>query len=314
MIKKLRAFSGSDPAIVRGIGDDCAVVDMPAGRYVFTQDAMVENVHFTFAMCPPRAVGKKALYVNISDILSMGAKPLYYLVTLGLPAGTAYRTVRALYEGMAAVSSAFGLSLLGGDTVATEGSFFIDVSMTGRVVGEHHLGRNTAKRGDLVAVTGPLGESAYGLSLLRSGLRPRGARRFINRYRSPEPPYPVWQELMKRGIPNAMMDISDGLLLDLERMMEESRTGAFIVLEDVPVPRAIEGPDKIPLGLAGGEDYQLLFTFRPGKKDDVLQLRKSHPDVAIIGEVVDGHGVTVFDKGRKVPVSNKGYEHFGIPK
>jgi thiamine-monophosphate kinase len=311
LIRKLRAFSGTGSGIVRGIGDDCAVINLPAGQYVFTQDGLVEDVHFSFSFCPPAYLGRKAVYVNVSDILSMGAHPLYYLVTLGIPGTVSFKTVQALYRGMREASSQFGLSLIGGDTVATQGPFFIDISMTGRVAGEGYVGRNGAQAGDLIAVTGPLGESAYGLRLLQSGLRPRGAGRFINRYRSPEPPYAVWQELMKHGIPNAMMDVSDGLLLDLERMMEESGTGAVIFLEDVPLPGALKGADGFSLALSGGEDYQLLFTARPEKRGSLSVLQKVFPGMSVIGKVVDGKGVVLYDRGKRVPVKEKGYEHFG---
>ena len=146
LIRRLKRFERKDKSIIRGIGDDGAVVGMPSGSYVFVQDTVVEHVHFEFSFMDARFVGKKALYVNVSDVLSMGALPLYYLVTIGIPAHMSYRDILRLYRGMMEVSREFDVDLLGGDTSATRSDFFIDVSMVGKLVKDDYFGRDGGKR------------------------------------------------------------------------------------------------------------------------------------------------------------------------
>jgi thiamine-monophosphate kinase len=271
----------------------------------------VEHIHFEFHFMDAYAVGKKAVYVNISDVLSMGAKPLYYLVTIGIPQRLSFREVERLYQGMAQAAREFGVILVGGDTTETVSDFFVDVSMVGELLTKEYLGRDKAKTGDLIGVTGYLGESAYGLMLLKQGRKDKGFSRFIRRYIDPRPPYHVWQELMKRGITNAMMDISDGLVIDLERMMAESKKGARLHLERIPIPRTLRKQGQERLALSGGEDYQFLFTFPKESLSIFDDMRAAGLPLSVIGEVVRGKGVKLFDRGREIESSAKGYEHFG---
>ncbi len=311
LIRKLRRFGRKSGAVIRGIGDDGAVVNVQQGQYVLVQDALVEHIHFEFAFAGPYDVGKKAVYVNVSDILAMGAEPLYFLVTIGVPERFSYRDVQILYKGMDRAAREFHLLLLGGDTVATKGDFFIDVSMVGKVLARKYFGRNKAKSGDLIGVTGYLGESAYGLRLLQKGPLAQPVNRYIKRYQSPRPPFDVWKELVKNDITDAMMDISDGLIIDLERMMAESKTGARLYLEDIPIPPALKKQGLQALALSGGEDYQFLFAFPRNKVPAVDKIRKKGFMISIIGEVVRQRGVRLFDGEREIKLRTKGYEHFG---
>lgn len=311
LIQRLHPFAGHGNRIIRGIGDDCAVVEMGSEWYVFTQDAMVENVHFTFAGTSLTALGRKALYVNISDILSMGADPLYYLVTIGLTKDLSYRRIRDFYKGMDQAAREFGVSLLGGDTVESKTGFFVDVSMTGHLRNRKYYGREKARKGDLIAVTGVLGESAYGLELLQKGVKTGVLKPFIDRHTSPRPPLEEWKELVERSIPNGMMDVSDGLLIDLERMMKESHTGARIDIDRVPVPEELKKAGRLDLALSGGEDYQLLFTFPQTRFAAVESLVRQGLRISVIGEVSGGRGVKVYRQGKRITVARKGYEHFG---
>jgi thiamine-monophosphate kinase len=309
LIKKLKKFGKTDSKIIRGIGDDGAVVVMDGGQYVLVQDAMVEHVHFEFSFLDPYYVGKKAIDVNISDVLSMGALPLYYLVTIGVPARIASRDIERLYKGMRDASRQLNVILLGGDTVGSD-TFFIDVSMIGKLATKKYLGRDKAKVGDLIAVTGYLGEAAYGLHLLQKGIKPKGSARFIKRFMDPVSPYGFWKELIKRGITDAMMDISDGLIIDLERMMSESKKGARIYLESVPVPDILRKNSMEELALTGGEDYQLLFTFPPTKLTHIRTLKDKGHAVFVIGKVTKGKGVKLFEKGKEIKLTATGYQHF----
>lgn len=311
LIHKIKRFEDKSRSIIRGIGDDGAVMKMSQGHYVLVQDAMVEHVHFKFSFVDPYDVGKKAVYVNISDTLSMGAIPLSFLVTIGITSALTSKVITRLYRGMRQAAREFGAIMIGGDTTESKNDFFIDVSMVGKLITRTYLGRDKAREGDLIAVTGTLGESAYGLHLLLENRPTRGMSRFIKRYASPRPPYLVWKEIVKHDITRAMMDISDGLLIDLGRMMTESHKGAVIHLEQLPIPPLLRKESKEIFALSGGEDYQFLFTFPRNKLEKVQTIiAKGHP-VSIIGEVVRGKGVKVMSQGKTFEVPVKGYEHFG---
>jgi thiamine-monophosphate kinase len=311
LIRKIKRFEDKSGSVLRGIGDDGAVMKLPQGSYVLVQDAMVEHVHFKFSFVDPYDVGKKAVYVNISDILSMGALPLYFLVTIGITPALTSKEITRFYRGMRQAAREFGATMIGGDTTESKNDFFIDISMIGRLVTKTYLGRDKAKEGDLIAVTGSLGESAYGLYLFLEGRPTRGMSRFVKRYASPKLPYPVWKEIVKHDITRSMMDISDGLLIDLGRMMTESRKGAVIHLEKLPIPPLLRKEKKEILALSGGEDYQLLFTFPRNKLEKVQRIiAQGHP-ISIIGEVVRGKGVKVLSRGKIYEAPVRGYEHFG---
>ncbi|HQG26343.1 MAG TPA: thiamine-phosphate kinase [Syntrophorhabdus sp.] len=311
LIDKIRRFADRSRDVLRGIGDDGAVIKLSQGSYVLVQDAMVEHVHFKFSFTNPYDVGKKAVYVNISDVLSMGALPLYFLVTIGITPALTSKDIGRLYHGMRQAAREFGAIMIGGDTTESKNDFFIDVSMIGKLVTKTYLGRDRAKEGDLIAVTGSLGESAYGLHLLLEGKPTKGMSTFLKRYASPKPPYPVWKEIVKHDITRAMMDISDGLLIDLGRMMAESKKGAVIHLEKLPIPPLLRKKNKEVLALSGGEDYQLLFTFPKSRLKKIQGMIQQGYPISIIGEVKQGKDVTVLSQGKVYEAPEKGYEHFG---
>ncbi|HPW35954.1 MAG: Thiamine-monophosphate kinase [Syntrophorhabdus sp. PtaB.Bin027] len=311
LIDKIRRFADRSRDVLRGIGDDGAVIKLSQGSYVLVQDAMVEHVHFKFSFTNPYDVGKKAVYVNISDVLSMGALPLYFLVTIGITPALTSKDIGRLYHGMRQAAREFGAIMIGGDTTESKNDFFIDISMIGKLVTKTYLGRDRAKEGDLIAVTGSLGESAYGLHLLLEGKPTKGMSTFLKRYASPKPPYPVWKEIVKHDITRAMMDISDGLLIDLGRMMAESKKGAVIHLEKLPIPPLLRKKNKEVLALSGGEDYQLLFTFPKSRLKKIQGMIQQGYPISIIGEVKQGKDVTVLSQGKVYEAPEKGYEHFG---
>ena len=311
LINRIKAFEDKSSLVIRGIGDDGAAVNFSGGQYVLVQDAMVEHVHFKFSFVNPYSVGKKAVYVNISDVLSMGALPLFYLVTTGINPSMESNDIARLYRGMRQAGREFGAVMIGGDTTESKHDFFIDVSMIGKIITKSYLGRDKAKVGDYIAVTGLLGESAYGLHLCLEGKKAGRSDRYTRRYASPKPDFTVWKEIVKRDITRAMMDVSDGLLIDLGRMMTESRTGAIVHLESVPMPAILKKNNLENLALAGGEDYQFLFTF-PRRKLPAVEsmISQGHP-ISVIGEIVKGTGVKVLVNGKPLETPVKGYEHFG---
>ncbi|HEX2967245.1 MAG TPA: thiamine-phosphate kinase [Syntrophorhabdaceae bacterium] len=310
LIKKLGKYGKTGGRVVRGIGDDGAVAKLDKGQYVFVQDAMVEHVHFEFSFLDPYFLGKKIIDVNVSDVLSMGALPLYYLVTLGIPAHVTSKDIERMYRGMRSASRKFNVVLVGGDTVQSD-TFFVDVSMTGRLVVKNYIGRDKARAGDLIAVSGYLGEAAYGLALLKQRSAAKGLSRFIRRFQDPAPPLALWKNLVKHDITLTMMDISDGLIVDLQRMMIESGKSAVVFIENIPVPNVLRKNGMIEFSLTGGEDYQLLFTFPARKLSKLESLKKEGHLISVIGEVKKGSGVRFYDHGKEVTFDKRGYEHFG---
>lgn len=308
----VRKFGRKSNRVVRGIGDDGAVVDLGRGQYVFVQDAMAEHSHFEFSFMDPYFVGKKALYSNISDVLAMGARPEFYLVTTGISPEVSSKDMSRLYRGMGAAAREFGMTLLGGDTVSSATGFFIDISVVGRLAGKKYFGRDKARAGDLIAVTGKLGQAAMGLKILQGKGAARGDKTCVLRFLSPKPPVAVWNGLVKNDITDAMMDISDGLLMDLGRMMAESKKQARINLEKVPMPRSLRLNGLEHLALSGGEDLELLFTFPEEKMPAVSALSGKNARITVIGRVVNGRGVRVFRDGKEVELPDTtGFDHFG---
>lgn len=298
--------------------DDVAIIPGPAGEeYVLTTDAIVEGVHF-LAEDPADRVAQKLLRVNLSDLAAKGALPVGYLLTTALPREREETWVERFAAGLARDQKEFGIGLLGGDSVATTGPVTLSVTVVGRVRAGEAVLRSGAKPGDMVFVSGTLGDGALGLKALRGVLSKLDAadRDFLaDRYRLPRPRLRLGQRLA--GIAHAMMDISDGLVADLGHICETSGVGAVVEAARVPLSpatqRAIVGDGSLLAApLAGGDDYELLFTASPDAADRIAALaRETSVPVASIGRVEPGAGVRVIDE-RGVPISlaDQGYRHF----
>ncbi|HEY2071853.1 MAG TPA: thiamine-phosphate kinase [Rhizomicrobium sp.] len=277
-----------------GLTDDAAVVSPPRGHeLVVTADALVAGVHF-FADDPPELIARKALRVNLSDLAAKGAKPLFYLMTLALPHNVRYDWLKAFARGLAKDQREFGLSLLGGDTTATPGPLTISITAFGSVPKGRMLRRKGARPGDLVYVSGTIGDAGEGLALLR---RKRTApKKFIDRYRLPMPRLALGLAL--RGMASAALDVSDGLLADLGHIAEVSNVRIAVEAGRIPVSR---GVDPVRAAVAG-DDYEIAFT--------------AHKPVALagvtrIGRVERGRGVVLLDAaGEEIAVKRKGFAHF----
>lgn len=248
-------------------GDDCAV--LPGGLLV-TCDPVIEGIHYLPAT-PPKKVGWKAMARNLSDIAAMGGQPRYAVVSLGLRPGTTVRYVQQLYAGMTAVAGQFGCRIVGGDTAHVKHEQFIAITLLGHA--DRPVLRSGAKVGDRVFVTGPLGDSFRTGKHLTFTPRIREGRQ-LARYA------------------HAMMDISDGLASDLQRLVESSRVGFDICSKQIP--------GKLPGALTDGEDFELLFTVAPR---DAGKLRRKHHE---IGRVITKPVILLDGQ----PLRAKGYDHF----
>ncbi|MGH7125274.1 MAG: thiamine-phosphate kinase, partial [Stellaceae bacterium] len=249
-----------------GLVDDVAIIPGPPGQqYVLKTDAIVEGVHF-LPDDPADQVAQKLLRVNLSDLAGKGATPVGYLLTTALPRERDEAWLERFAEGLARDQKEFGIGLLGGDSVATTGPATLSVAAVGRVRTGETVLRSGAKPGDTVFVSGTLGDGALGLKALRgelSELSPAHRDFLTDRYRLPRPRLNLGRALV--GIAHAMMDISDGLVADLRHICETSGVGAVVEAERLPLSpaarAAISADGSLVMAvLAGGDDYELLFT------------------------------------------------------
>ena len=296
-------------------GDDAAAWRCGEGATeLYTTDSAVEGVHFTRATTPWYDLGWKVLAANISDIAAMGGLPLYALITLGLPPDTEVEDLESLYGGMLELGDEHGVVIVGGDTVRSP-VVFITVGLTGFCEGDPML-RSTAILGELVAVTGYLGSSAGGLEIMLKQLPVQGEAPdyLMEAHRRPQPAVPQGRLLSRQGVRTAM-DISDGLVDDLSKLCHASGVAARLEAPKIPVHPALEEvfhQDYVDMALAGGEDYQLLFTASQQLMEHVLPMLP--PPATVIGEIVEGEAgqVTVSDSniGERLITSGGGWDHF----
>lgn len=301
-----------------GLLDDVAVIDGPPGQqYVLTADAIVEGVHF-LADDPPGQVAQKLLRANLSDLAAKGAVPVGYLLVTALPKSRDEAWLEAFAAGLAADQATYGIGLLGGDSTATDGPVTLSVTALGRVAAGRAVLRRGARPGDLVYVSGTLGDAALGLKVLRGELRglDAGDRAFLaGRYRLPEPRLTLGQKLV--GLAHAMMDISDGLVGDLGHICAASGVAAVVEAARLPLSPPARAalaadPALLTAALSGGDDYELLFTAPAGAEDALAALgRETGVPVTMIGRIEPGGGVTVRDaRGAVLAVPTAGYRHF----
>ncbi|MEQ1788983.1 MAG: thiamine-phosphate kinase [Rickettsiales bacterium] len=291
-------FSGS-----LELSDDAAILTQPAGcELVITKDALSEGVHFLGNENPALIAGK-ALRVNISDLAAMGATPICYFLALILPRDTSEEWLEKFALGLKQTQKEFNISLAGGDTTATNATLSISITAIGSIPNGTALRRNGAKIGDDIYVSGTLGDSALGLELLQKGEKNDF---LINRYLTPQPRIKLGIAL--RGVANSAMDISDGLVQDLEHICTASNVGATIYSDKIPL--SVKG--ELQAALTGGDDYELLFTASPDKKTTIEQLAESLSlPLTYIGKITSGNAVQVLDKtGRTIELKKKGFSHF----
>jgi len=298
--------------LVLGIGDDTAAWKSAAGMALATTDCLIQDVHFTLGQTTWRDLGWKALAVNLSDIAAMGGTAGYALVSLGLPGDTDVENVKELYRGMLELGRKCGVAIVGGNTSGSR-NVFISLSIVGSA-GRRLLTRSGARPGDKIAVTGYLGAAAAGFKLISNGTFPLPEDSALRQ--AFLKPYPRLREgaIILAGGARAAIDISDGLVADLGHICQASLVGAHMELERVPVhPLAnrLFGAEALKMALAGGEDYELLFT----ASDRVIKnirARISCP-VSILGEITSEHTgqVEVVDRqGQPFKLNKTGWEHF----
>jgi thiamine-monophosphate kinase len=256
LIERIRrvALQSRNRAVIHGIGDDCAVLRPSRGHELLvTTDLSIENVHFRSQWHPARSVGHRCLARGLSDIAAIGGEPLACFLSLALPAQLPQRWADEFLEGLCRLAKRYGVQLAGGDVSASD-QITADIVVIGQVPAGKPVLRSGARPGDLIYVTGELGSSTATLKQLFAGrkIHPSPASRHF----FPDPRLDSGAWLRRRGLPNAMIDLSDGLSIDLTHICEESGVSAIIDSQKIPVARN----STLDLALHGGEDYELLFT------------------------------------------------------
>lgn len=312
--------------VVVGIGDDAAVVrGRSVGQWVFTTDLLADQVHFSLATTTLPDLGYKAAAANLSDLAAMGSTPRFLLVDVAIPARMTEEHILGFYRGLTAICRSHGVAIIGGDTSSSHAGLFIAITAIGQTDAGGAIQRKGARVGDLLFVSGTLGDSLAGLLLLQPTARhvdrlsPIARRVLLHRHRRPSPRVALGTALAARRLATAMIDLSDGLSGDLPHLCRRSAVGALVEEAKLPVSKALQafaqatGRSSTELALQGGEDYELLFTVAPTRRKDVLALGKrlgiALTEIGRITPARSGRQLRLAS-GARVPLPVTSYRHF----
>jgi thiamine-monophosphate kinase len=309
LISRIRSRATRKKGIAAGIGDDCAILQIPAGHQgLVTTDFSLEGIHFRREWHPPEVVGHRCLARGLSDIAAMGGMPVAAFLSLALPQNLRQPWVDRFIKGLLGLAERFKVSLAGGDTAQSPGGILADIVVIGSVPKGKAIPRSGARPGDRIYVTGALGGAAAALNLLFSGKKLRQAD--FPRHFHPVPRIEVGQFLLEKRLASAMIDLSDGLSTDLGHICEESGVGAQI--QAPAIARASVGKPAhevdLQFALHGGDDYELLFTVPRGKR---VHPRIAGVDITQIGHVTRNQQLILMnDQGVGLELRSQGWEHF----
>jgi thiamine-monophosphate kinase len=321
LIRRIAPRFAVDTAAWTGIGDDCAVLPASDGLVqLVTTDLLLEDVHFLVDRIAPDELGHKALAVNISDIAAMGGSPTSAFLSIGVPKETKVDWLDCFFAGVKALSDQTNCCLLGGDTTQSPKGIVINFAVLGSMQAARVKYRSGAKPGDILAVTGFLGDSAAGLRCLLKevALHEANARTLVRAHHMPSPHVQEGQWLAAHDAVHAMMDVSDGVDSDLRHIMEQSRVGAELELEKIPTSNAFQavcaahGWHTAELAVAGGEDYVLLCAVDAASFDALARAYETHfgRPLFAIGRILDGSGLTYIQHGKPTRLAFHGFDHF----
>lgn len=321
IIRFLRDRYGAKSALIKaGIGDDAAVVHARgAEEYLLvTTDMLLEGIDFRREWITARSLGRKSIAVNLSDLAAMGARPLFFTVSLAVPADISKRWISDFYDGLTQPDCSGSAKLIGGDFSHTSDGISISITALGESIRRKVLYRKGGSPGDFLYVTGTLGQSAAGLRLLQGGsVRPRSRARkeALRVHLNPEARCETGVWLAQSGLVHCMMDLSDGLSMDLPRMCDASRVGAEIYLAALPLfPESRAwNCDPVEMALHGGEDFELLFSVPRSKAKRLEETYPSRfPKITRIGTMTANSGkIWMLEPGKKRRLLVElGYDHF----
>jgi len=302
----------------QGVGDDCALIDVGAQTLAITTDMLLEGVHF-LARAEPEALGHKALAVNLSDLAAAGAGPRCFLLDIAMPR-VDERWLESFCRGLFALADEYACALVGGDTTRSApvngaaGAITISITAIGEVDRQHYRGRSGARPGDDIWVSGRLGEAALALAIRRGQREVPSPHReaCLRRMDWPEPRVALGRALV--GLATASIDISDGLVGDLGHLLERSGVGARLNWPDVPraeIFRELDVASQQQLILAGGDDYELLFTAPPGVRHAIGALATGSLALTRIGQIDAAPGLRLLDgDGALIEATLRSFDHF----
>jgi thiamine-monophosphate kinase len=309
LITRIRSRALRRRGIATGIGDDCAVLQIPAGNQTLvTTDFNLEGVHFRRNWHPAESVGHRCLVRGLSDIAAMGGTPIAAFLSLALPQNLRQSWVDQFLKGLLKLADSFNVSLAGGDTAQSPNGILADIVIVGSIPKGKAIRRSGARPGDGIYVTGALGAAAATLKLLASGRKLRPAD--FPRHFHPMPRIEVGRFLLEKGLASAMIDLSDGLSTDLAHICEESGAGAQIQAEAIPCAEMGKPAHKVDLHFAlhGGDDYELLFTAPSSKR---VPSKIAGVDITQIGHIIRGRKMILINsQGEAVKLRPQGWEHF----
>lgn len=318
LIARIRrqASAEKNPAILNGIGDDCAILQLSPGRRrvlydtLVTTDFSLEGIHFRRNWHPPESVGHRCLTRGLSDIAAMGGQPVAAFLSISVPADLSPSWVTGFCRGFFKLARKYDVTLAGGDTAESPNGVLSDIILLGTVPSGKGVLRSGARAGDRIYVSGELGGSAAATGQMQKRPKRKLNPRDYPRHFFPEPRIKLGQVLREKGLASAMIDTSDGLSTDLAHICEESGVGAEILAE--AVPRAIVGkPSRevdLDLALHGGEDYELLFTAAASKR---IPSRIAGVSITPIGRIARGKKILLRNcDGIAIELKPGGWEHF----
>ena len=313
-------FGGEPDDAILGIGDDCAVLPRDNRSVtLITTDMLIEDSHFLRERIPPEDLGYKSLAVNLSDIAAMGGKPEFAFLSLGMPGNTEVEWMDRFFIGLQGLCRETEVRLLGGDTTRSGKHLVINIAVIGRALKKQVKYRSAARMGDVICVTGSLGDSAAGLRLILEQLPAIGRNHtLIKAHNRPRAHLAEGAWLAGQKKVHAMMDVSDGIDSDLHRIMERSDCGAAVELSRLPCSKELtavckkNGWNLYELAAAGGEDYCLLCTIDPEACEGIRQDFREifGRDLVAVGTITEGRTLEYHDRGAPVKLARHGFDHF----
>lgn len=310
---------------LKKIGDDCAVIPKDSKTdLVITTDLLVEDIDFRLEWTKPEFLGHKSLAVSLSDVAAIGAKPVWAMLSIGIPEKI-WKTdfVEKFYEGWFNLAKKHNVELIGGDVSKTPDKVVIDSIAAGEVNKGKAILRSGAKVGDLIFVTGNLGGAAFGLKILEEKTLENfkdqtSLQKILLRQLKPKPRVKIAQTLQKHNLATSMIDLSDGLSSDLFHICQESKVGAKIFAEKIPIDKNItknssENLDFLDFALSGGEDFELLFTSNSKNSKKILEKFSGvkNAKISCIGEITKTSEIIelIGENGTQI-LQAKGFQHF----
>ena len=306
--------------VIKGIGDDCAVVEKDEKNvFLISTEFFIEDIHFLRQKTPPYKLGIKAVNASLSDIAAMGGEALFLLSCISVPSDTELSYLRELYKGIKDACLKYKVDIIGGDTSRSLHRIAINITVVGEMEKDKVVYRKGARPGDLIYVTGYLGDSAAGLKLLKEEISaPEDVKNALEKaHNLPEPDLQAGRLVAEYGLASAMIDISDGLVADLSHICEQSGTGAVLYLEKLPISKELLSAEQYldvsshELALYGGEDYKLIIVMKKEKvKEFETLFKKNRLSYYKIGKITEEKGIRLISHGDTKLLEIRGYVHF----